>query len=135
VAFEDINYGISIGKDGMDVYTSDGGETWGTTPPIKDHQEFNGSRNSLKLGQNYPNPFNPSTVISFELPAAGDVSLKVYDIAGKEVANLLNGFLSSGNHNVTFNASGLASGVYFYRLNISNSAENTSRVMKMILTK
>jgi hypothetical protein len=68
------------------------------------------------LNQNYPNPFNPSTVISFELPRAALVNLDVYDILGRTVRSLDLGLLSHGAHEVTFDGSGLASGVYFYRV-------------------
>lgn len=70
----------------------------------------------LKLEQNYPNPFNPATVISFDLPSAADVRLTVYDINGREAATLLNTRLEAGAHQVTFDASQLAGGVYFYML-------------------
>lgn len=70
----------------------------------------------FKLYPPYPNPFNPSTTISFDLPEAGNVSLKVYDIAGREVAKLMNGYQNAGNHEVIFDAEGLTSGVYFVRL-------------------
>jgi len=68
------------------------------------------------LEQNYPNPFNPTTVIKFQLPAAGSVLLKVFDALGREVATLVDDYKSTGAHTVTFNGSALASGVYFYRL-------------------
>ncbi|MFZ4621926.1 MAG: S8 family serine peptidase [Bacteroidota bacterium] len=68
------------------------------------------------LLQNYPNPFNPSTLISFDIPRTSITSLKVYDVLGKEVATLVNGETSFGRHTVQFNGAGLASGVYFYRL-------------------
>ena len=68
------------------------------------------------LHQNYPNPFNPSTTIAFDLPERAFVSLRIYDILGKEVARLVNDFQSPGYHAVPFDASGFASGVYFYRL-------------------
>lgn len=68
------------------------------------------------LEQNYPNPFNPSTVISYKLPANATVSLKVYDMLGREVKSLVNGPQSAGSHSVAFSGSGLASGVYLYRL-------------------
>jgi hypothetical protein len=68
------------------------------------------------LYQNYPNPFNPTTTIRFDILNAGKVSLKVYDITGREVVALVNNELSAGAHSVTFDASGLASGVYLYRL-------------------
>ena len=83
------------------------------------------------LNQNYPNPFNPSTTISFSLPHAAQVSLKVFDILGQEVATLVNGSLTAGSHEVQFNASGLASGIYFYKI----ASGDFSQVMKMVLTK
>ena len=68
------------------------------------------------LHQNYPNPFNPVTNISFRLPERGFVSLKVYDILGREVANLVNEVKSIGTHSVNFDASFLSSGIYMYKL-------------------
>ena len=80
----------------------------------------NGNTNStpegFELKQNYPNPFNPSTKISFSLPNAGMTTLKIYDMAGKEVAQLVNGNMNAGTHEFNFDASGLSSGVYFYTL-------------------
>lgn len=68
------------------------------------------------LAQNYPNPFNPSTVINFQITFSSFVTLKVYDVLGREVATLVNERLGPGSYESTFNAGGLASGVYFYRL-------------------
>jgi hypothetical protein len=73
-----------------------------------------------QLSQNYPNPFNPETKISFSIPATGLVSLKVFDILGKEVASLVNEVKTAGAHEVTFNASSLSSGTYFYRIETGN---------------
>jgi Secretion system C-terminal sorting domain len=68
------------------------------------------------LSQNYPNPFNPSTVITYSIASASHVTLRVYDMLGREVATLVNEQLTPGNYTATFNASRLSSGVYFYRL-------------------
>jgi hypothetical protein len=71
---------------------------------------------TYSLEQNYPNPFNPSTTIRFSLPQREHVTLKVFDVLGREVATLVNGELNPGEHSVVFKAKGLASGMYFYRL-------------------
>lgn len=68
------------------------------------------------LEQNYPNPFNAQTAFSFNLPAASDVSLKVYDLLGREVATVVNGAMNAGAHTVNWSAEGLATGVYMYTL-------------------
>ena len=70
----------------------------------------------FSLQQNYPNPFNPSTIIKFELPKASHVNLSVFDILGCEVGVLVNERRGAGVHEVKFDGSNLASGVYFYRL-------------------
>jgi hypothetical protein len=68
------------------------------------------------LHQNYPNPFNPITTISFELPRPAHLTLKIYDLFGREVATLVDGLQEAGFKSVEWNAAGAASGVYFYRL-------------------
>ena len=90
------------------------------------------------LSQNFPNPFNPTTEIRFQIAevrgqksAVSHVTLKVYDVLGREVRTLVNEELQSGSHRRTFDASGLASGVYFYRLNSGSFSE----MKKMVLTK
>ena len=91
---------------------------------------------SFDLEQNYPNPFNPSTQINFSLAIDSKVSLKVFDVLGQEVANLISANMVAGFHNVDFNASGLNSGVYFYRIEATGiDGTNFTNVKKMILTK
>ncbi|HRN26156.1 MAG TPA: T9SS type A sorting domain-containing protein [Ignavibacteriaceae bacterium] len=88
------------------------------------------------LGQNYPNPFNPSTKINFSLAVDSKVSLKIFDVLGQEVATLINGQLAAGSQEVSFNASSLNSGVYFYRIDADGiDGQKFSSVRKMILTK
>ncbi|MBK9226484.1 MAG: T9SS type A sorting domain-containing protein [Ignavibacteria bacterium] len=83
------------------------------------------------LMQNYPNPFNPSTVIRFNIPDNTYATLRVYDILGKQVAELVDGNLSAGEYKVDFNASDLAAGVYLYKLD----AGDYSKTMKMTIVK
>jgi hypothetical protein len=87
--------------------------------------------NDYQLHQNYPNPFNPTTKIRFEIPKQNFVSLKIYDISGREVAILINGERNAGAYDVEFDGSYLASGTYFYRL----QAGDFVQVKKMVLLK
>ena len=86
---------------------------------------------SYELYQNYPNPFNPSTAIKFDLPKTSQVTLKIYNILGEEVSTLVSGQLLSGYYRYEWDGSGLASGVYLYRLEAGDYVE----VRKMILMK
>ncbi|MDD8017699.1 MAG: T9SS type A sorting domain-containing protein [Bacteroidota bacterium] len=85
----------------------------------------------FSLNQNYPNPFNPSTVISYQLPSSNHVSLKVFNVIGKEVATLVNEVKEAGSYEATFDASKLSSGIYFYQL----KSGQFSSVKKMMLIK
>ncbi|RMH61843.1 MAG: T9SS C-terminal target domain-containing protein [Calditrichaeota bacterium] len=88
--------------------------------------------NSYELQQNYPNPFNPVTTIKYSLEKAGNVTLDVYNVLGAKVATLVNGEkMSAGAHEVTFDASNLASGIYYYKL----SADGFEATKKMVLVK
>jgi photosystem II stability/assembly factor-like uncharacterized protein len=87
--------------------------------------------NDYKLEQNYPNPFNPVTTINYSLPKASNVSIKVYDMLGNEVMNVVNEFRQAGNYSATVDASLLASGVYFYKM-VAGSYQDAK---KMILVK
>ena len=75
-----------------------------------------GLPDTFAMDQNYPNPFNPSTVIRYQLPVNSEVSLKVFDVLGREVATLIDGRMEAGYHQITFNARNLASGMYIYQL-------------------
>jgi len=86
---------------------------------------------TYELKQNYPNPFNPVTTIEYTVAQSNKVEIKVYDILGKEVKTLVNEFREAGAHKVLFNASELASGVYFYKINTANFND----VKRMVLVK
>ena len=99
------------------------------------------SPSGFSLSQNYPNPFNPSTTIGFTLPFDGSVSLNIFDVEGKKVAQLINKIMPAGSHSLAFNVSEskpqLPTGTYFYRLNYValNSGMQFSNVKKMLLIR
>jgi hypothetical protein len=95
------------------------------------HQVKNDIVTGFYLFQNYPNPFNPKTVISYRFPVAGNVTLKVYDILGNEVAILVDDFKPAGSYEISWNAGNVPSGIYFYQLKTEAFAETR----KMILMK
>ena len=86
---------------------------------------------TFTLAQNYPNPFNPSTTITYRLPEAADVTLEIYDQLGRTIAILEHGKKDAGEHHITFNGSGLSSGIYFYRLR----ADSFVQTRAMLLVK
>ncbi|MBI2427407.1 MAG: T9SS type A sorting domain-containing protein [Ignavibacteriales bacterium] len=86
---------------------------------------------TITLRQNYPNPFNPMTSIRFEIPVSGFVNVKVFDILGKETATLVDSELKAGSYTVSFDASSIASGIYFYRLHVNG----LTVTKKMLLAK
>jgi hypothetical protein len=90
-----------------------------------------GAPKQFALEQNYPNPFNPTTTISYQLPVASQVSLKVYDVLGREVMTLVNGKQEAGVYNLSLNGATLSSGIYFYRLQSGNFVQTK----KMMLVK
>jgi hypothetical protein len=105
-------------------------ETW--PDGLVDVKQINtGIPQTYSLDQNYPNPFNPTTKIRFSIPQEAQVSLKIYNVLGQEVASLINERLKAGNYSSEFNASKVASGVYFYRI----EAGSFSMTKKMIFIK
>ncbi len=102
----------------------------GVSTPIEKNPA-DGLPATVKLYPAYPNPFNPTTTIHYELPAVGNVRLTVYDVLGRRVAQLVSSRQSAGNHEVRFNATQMASGLYFYRLQVNNVV----RIGKMMLIK
>ncbi|OGU68364.1 MAG: hypothetical protein A2499_14935 [Stygiobacter sp. RIFOXYC12_FULL_38_8] len=111
--------------DGIRIAT-----TWNALLTATDVEETS-IPTKYELNQNYPNPFNPSTVINYQLPEAGNVTLKVYDVLGNEVATLVNEFKQAGVYNAKFANSNLSSGIYLYRL----QAGNFVSVKRMMLIK
>ncbi len=133
VNFGTSSFGISTGAENTEIYTTDGGITWTSSmePPMTNLR----NNEQVKISQNYPNPFNPSTVISYDITSAANVSVKVYDMTGREVRTLVNSFQNAGTYAVNFNASNLASGIYFYVLRVNTGSNEITKTMKMILTK
>jgi mannosyl-glycoprotein endo-beta-N-acetylglucosaminidase len=98
---------------------------------VKDEINDNPIPTSFTLSQNYPNPFNPSTRINYSVPYNSFIKIKLYDILGNEVAKLVNEEKSAGNYSITYNASKLSTGIYFYQL----TADNFIEMKKMVLIK
>ncbi|MBS1494796.1 MAG: T9SS type A sorting domain-containing protein [Bacteroidetes bacterium] len=126
LVFTDLNTGYIVGETGTILRTTDAGNVFvsNTSSEIPDH---------FLLHQNYPNPFNPSTKINYEIKSSGFVTLKVFDLLGKEVATLVNEKQNAGSYAIDFNSSefSLPSGIYFYTLNTGEFKETK----KMVLIK
>ena len=108
--------------------TNNNGEKWTKEISIKIAPP-----NNYELFQNYPNPFNPTTKIEYQLPAACNVSLKIYDILGREAATLVNEQQEAGYHQATFDAHRLASGTYIYRITALDEQNNRHVFQKKML--
>jgi len=107
----------------MDIYTSE------ITELLASGNNSNNIPNDFVLNQNYPNPFNPSTVISFGLPSASEVTIEIYSTMGQLVKTIAKGTYPAGNHSVKFNAGSLSSGVYLYKINAGNFTETKRMVL------
>ena len=129
----------AIDKDDMTSVLSDFAsevgtkEEGGVTPGVGDNPILtnNETPTEFALKQNFPNPFNPTTNIQFDLPNDVFVKIKVYDVLGKEVANLVNEYKMAGSYIVSFNGSHLSSGIYFYKI----EAGTFTDIKRMVLVK
>ncbi|MBK6771596.1 MAG: T9SS type A sorting domain-containing protein [Ignavibacteria bacterium] len=110
--------------NGTIIHTVNGGQT-----DIKKLNSFQTA--NYKLYQNYPNPFNPTTNIEFAIPKDNFVSLKIYNLLGKEIMSLLNEFKQAGSYSVTFDAANYPSGVYYYKIKSGSFVQ----VRKMVLIR
>jgi hypothetical protein len=126
----DLEFAVLSGGTTNLLAASTGG-LWRMGLGTTDIEDEANSLGSFVLHQNFPNPFNPATTISWELPTNNYVILKVYDVLGNEIAELLNEEQSAGRHQVSFDAIGLSSGTYFYKL----TAGNFSKTAKLLLIK
>ena len=143
----EFNIGYMVTKNSVDLLTAetinltetDNGNAWADTcmtNPVSvnmstDVEDETAIVTDYKLNQNYPNPFNPSTNISFVLPSATNVKITVYDAIGNEVEVIRSGYMNAGQNTVKFNAQGLSSGIYMYKL----EADNFIAFRKMLLMK
>ena len=126
IYFFDEDRGFAVGDSGTILFTNNGG---GEITAVDNNSLT--LPDELLLQQNYPNPFNPSTNITYSLPKSGFVTLKIYNLNGEEVSVLLNKEMRSGTYNVTWDAHGLPSGIYLYKISI----DNNYAVRKMVLVK
>lgn len=128
IQFVNDSTGWAVGFDGIILKTTNGGgQGWS----VGVQQISSQIPSQYKLNQNYPNPFNPSTTINFSVPVSDFVSLKIYDLSGKEIMTLVNETINPGEYSVSFDGSRLSSGMYFY----SFKTETYSETRKMVLIK
>ena len=123
----DTDYSISIGGNQLQYYVKAGYSTRELSPASNTVttsgiilQKSLTEEPNYYLSQNYPNPFNPTTAINYSIPFVGQVSLKVFDILGREVVTLLNEMEDAGTHKIEYDASKLMSGVYFYQIKVGS---------------
>ncbi len=125
VHFIDNNTGWTVGSVGAILKTTTGGVITGVQTISSEIPT------QFRLLQNYPNPFNPSTVISYQLSVSSFISLKVFDLLGREVSTLVNEKQNAGTYSVQFDGSNFSSGIYFYKF----QTDNFSETKKMTLIK
>ena len=125
VHFENKNVGWIVGEGGTIMYTSNGGSTVG----VEKESELNSLPNTYTLYQNYPNPFNPTTTITYSLPKAAFVTLKVFDGLGRKLTTLVNENKLPDKYEVKFDGTKLSSGIYYYQLSAGNFVETKKFVL------
>lgn len=119
-------------SDGLVVVATHGNGVYsGTVNSLVSAPNETPKPSAFRLSQNYPNPFNPSTTIEYQLPSASAVKLEIFDALGRKITTLVSERQNAGKHQVQFNAAGLASGAYFYKLQAGNNVETR----KMLLVK
>ncbi len=123
ISFVDVNNGWVVGSNGVILHTTNGGLTFVESSTTGEVPE------TYALKQNYPNPFNPATNISFSLPSKFFVTLKVFDIMGREVATIVAEDLLAGSYLRQWNAANMSSGIYFYRLHAGSFTETKKLVL------
>jgi photosystem II stability/assembly factor-like uncharacterized protein len=121
---------VAVGPGGHIFVGTQSGSVYRSTQPTTGIvASENSTPGDFALAQNYPNPFNPSTTIQFSLPRNGFVSLKIYNLLGEEMATLVSEELDAGQHSVGWHATGMPSGVYFYRLTAGQFTETKKLVL------
>jgi glycosidase len=129
------NFNVSLSAYGSGIYTISSQQEMVVLPPLPQivsvDERVDNTPKDFQLFQNYPNPFNPSTTIKYQIPNSGIVTIKIYDILGREIKTLVNRFEKSGAYEIHVNASDLASGVYYYQL----KANKFVSTKKMLLLK
>ncbi|MEM8485807.1 MAG: YCF48-related protein [Bacteroidota bacterium] len=128
----DVNFGGVVGTAGVIGATDSGGGV--PQPAVSTTAEKEGGRElpaQITLEQNYPNPFNPTTTIAYSLSESQDVKLEIFDLLGRNIATLVDGVQVTGMHTVRFDATGLSSGMYLYRL----STKHATEVRRMLLLR
>ncbi|MBM4159289.1 MAG: T9SS type A sorting domain-containing protein, partial [Ignavibacteria bacterium] len=121
--FYNDSIGWGVGGAGKIMHTTTGGQ------PLVIIENLNGQvADNYKLYQNFPNPFNTMTNVKFQMSKSGVVEIKVFDLLGREVKTLINEYKQPGTYQVSFNAEGLTSGIYFYKMTMGDFSETKKLV-------
>ncbi len=123
---------IYVGMNPGGIFKSqDGADSWDLVVGVDEKINISNVPKQFLLFQNYPNPFNPSTIIHYSITSSEFVSLKIYDLLGREIRTLVNEYKRPGSYSVIFKANQLPSGVYFYRLNVENKYTASKKMLLM----